>query len=417
METVQKFIHEDFNGSSKRIIINDQFFMDEKMTSLDKISFYEEIFVNEVRQKQIDFLRQHFKSIPMGRYLTNLEVLGMPGTGKTLCIEYFLEAMKKVCMEHNISLHPIYVFLGTKKQVHRRSYFDVLNELCVSLGLNSRLYRIGHSQEFRSKIILKMENTNPKDYYIFVIDEMDSVKEELDSLLLFLGKELYFYSKAKIGTCIITNDFHWDDKLDSKTKSVFKKRTLIFPPYNAFEITKILKKRIELSCDTGLIEEAAVHKCAAITSRFNGDCRYALDLFYTSCLLAESKQEPVTEKSIDEAETTLELNKLHEIVSNLSRHHQLVLLSLISCANSHELYVKEVYEKYCNFSDKLGIKRLTVRRYGDLVYDLEQINLFSVQTISKGRFGRTRQIKLTTNEEVNKLIEENIFNNFNKVNL
>ncbi|HLE06243.1 MAG TPA: cell division control protein Cdc6, partial [Candidatus Nanoarchaeia archaeon] len=47
-----------------------------------------------------------------------------------------------------------------------------------------------------------------------------------------------------------------------------------------------------------------------------------------------------------------------------------------------------------DFCSKIGLKPLTQRRVSDLIGELDMLGLFNAKVISKGRYGRTREVKV-----------------------
>ena len=59
--------------------------------------------------------------------------------------------------------------------------------------------------------------------------------------------------------------------------------------------------------------------------------------------------------------------------------------------------VFHAYEKLCANN---GIKMLTQRRISDLIAELDMLGIISAKVISKGRYGRTREISLSLSEQL-----------------
>ena len=54
----------------------------------------------------------------------------------------------------------------------------------------------------------------------------------------------------------------------------------------------------------------------------------------------------------------------------------------------------DVYESYKSLCTSCGFKTLTQRRLSDLIAELDLLGIINARVISKGRYGRTREIKL-----------------------
>ena len=60
-----------------------------------------------------------------------------------------------------------------------------------------------------------------------------------------------------------------------------------------------------------------------------------------------------------------------------------------------------MYVKICH---EIGVKPLTQRRVSDLINELDMLGIITAKVISKGRYGRTREISLPLTDNIlNKL--------------
>ncbi|HEC72500.1 MAG TPA: cell division control protein Cdc6, partial [Thermoplasmatales archaeon] len=73
----------------------------------------------------------------------------------------------------------------------------------------------------------------------------------------------------------------------------------------------------------------------------------------------------------------------------------------------------EVYEVYKDLCKKNRTDPLTQRRVTDLISELDMLGIITARVISKGRYGRTRDIRMSSSfdEIINILKEDEIFEN------
>ena len=62
--------------------------------------------------------------------------------------------------------------------------------------------------------------------------------------------------------------------------------------------------------------------------------------------------------------------------------------------STEKILTGDVYETYCNLCKSCGLKSLTQRRLSDLIAELDLLGIINAKVISKGRYGRTREIKI-----------------------
>ena len=60
----------------------------------------------------------------------------------------------------------------------------------------------------------------------------------------------------------------------------------------------------------------------------------------------------------------------------------------------------EIYELYKQLCDKAGLRPLTQRRISDIIGELDMFGIINANVISKGRFGRTREIEVSLTSKI-----------------
>lgn len=57
------------------------------------------------------------------------------------------------------------------------------------------------------------------------------------------------------------------------------------------------------------------------------------------------------------------------------------------------------YDAYCAFCERVGLRALTYRAFSDFIAELDMYSLIRCRVISKGRYGRTREVSVELPEE------------------
>jgi archaeal cell division control protein 6 len=70
----------------------------------------------------------------------------------------------------------------------------------------------------------------------------------------------------------------------------------------------------------------------------------------------------------------------------------------LSGKRNESIYTGEVYNLYKTLCDKIGFRPLTQRRISDIIAEFDMLGLINVKVISKGRYGRTREIFMSMPE-------------------
>ncbi len=237
-----------------------------------------------------------------------------------------------------------------------------------------------------------------KKILLLVLDEIDQLVKKADDEILYnltrLNSELKNVQISIIG---ISNDLVFRDSLDPRIKSSLSEEEIHFPPYNAIQLQDILRERSKRAFRDNVIEEGVIEKCAAYAAKEHGDARRALELLRVSGELAERKNESkIIMKHIDEAEEKIDRDRIIEAIHMQPKQFQVTMLSILtmSTKTKNPIFTGEMYEVYKEYCSKSGLKPLTQRRVSDIIGELDMLGIINAKVISKGRYGRTKEIKL-----------------------
>ena len=268
-----------------------------------------------------------------------------------------------------------------------------------------------------------------KQLVVIILDEIDqSIKKISDGFLYNLTRINSELSKTRLCIVGISNDLTFLDNIDPRVKSSLSEEEIVFPPYNAIQLTDILNKRAEEVFKEGIVHEGVVEKCAAFAAREHGDARRALDLLRIAGELAERYgSKKIFLKHIDEANGKIERDKILDVIRMEPKQFQIVLYSIIKLSNrgknlqtslvnkkqpKNSIFTGEVYNLYQDLCRKNKFEILTQRRVGDIIQEFDMLGIINVNVISKGRGGRMREIKLAIAdniaEKAKKIIEDSL---------
>ena len=79
---------------------------------------------------------------------------------------------------------------------------------------------------------------------------------------------------------------------------------------------------------------------------------------------------------------------------------------------NNNIFTGEVYELYKSLCGKTNTSVLTQRRVSDIISEFDMLGIVNAKVISKGRYGRTREISLEIPEinlpKIKNILEESI---------
>jgi len=329
---------------------------------------------------------------------SNLFLYGLTGTGKTLVVQYVRNQILKKSSELGVPLLMPYINCKLKKVADTE--YRILAELLKKLG--SKVPATGLPTDQLYHRFVDLIDTK-KQILIVILDEIDQAVKRIGDEFLYtftrLNTEL---TKAQITLVGISNDLKFLDTLDPRVRSSLSEEEILFPPYNALQLQDILKKRADEAFKKGTIEEGVIEKCAALAAREHGDARRALDLLRIAGELVERDGEnKVNLTYVDSAKDKIESDKLLIAVETQPKQFQLALLSILQLLRRHKREKKEesvftgdIYNLYCDLCKKTRTEILTQRRISDIIGEFDMLGLINARVISKGRYGRTREIRV-----------------------
>lgn len=346
------------------------------------------------RDDQIQAVASILAPALRGERVSNLFVYGKTGTGKTLSVMHVgQELSRHIQNAGNDFLRVIYINCKLKKVADTE--YRILAELIHHLGGSVPSTGLPTDDVYNRFVEII---DRKKQLVLIVLDEVDqAVKKISDGFLYTLTRLNSELKNAQISLVGISNSLTFMDELDPRVRSSLSEEEMVFPPYNALQLQDILKERSSHAFHEGIVQEGVLAKCAAFAAREHGDARRALDLLRVAGELAEREASPRVElKHIDEANRKIERDKMLDIIENEPKQFQLVLYSIIYLSENRTdlLFTGDIYNKYKEVCESSKNEILTQRRISDILAEFDMLGLINAQVVSKGRQGRTREIKL-----------------------
>ncbi len=341
---------------------------------------------------------------------SNVFVYGKTGTGKTLTIKSVLSNLKDVSVKKGLNINVVYLNCKLKRVADTE--YRLIAQIARELG--KAIPPTGLPTDEVYNIFFKAVDKE-KQVLIIVLDEIDQLGDEVSSDVLYnltrINSEL---SNAVVSLVGISNDVTFVDNLDSRVKSSLSEEEVLFPPYNALQIQDILKERVKVAFEDNVLEEGLIEKCAAFAARDHGDARRAIELLRVTAELSErNNSERVLISDLDVAEEKIEKDRIFDLVVSQPKQYQALMYSLIKLkgSKSGSLFTGEIYDLYQNLCSKVNLRPLTQRRVSDIISEFDMLGVINAKVISKGRYGRTREImslNSSINLEVVQSLEKNL---------
>ena len=356
------------------------------------------------REEQIESIASILAPALRGEKVSNLFLYGNTGTGKTLSIQHVgskLLSKNKERGDDNLQ----FVYVNCKLSKSSETEYRILARIIGALGSSVPSTGLPTSDVYSrfTELIDKK-----KQIVLIVLDEIDNAIEKIgDSFIYSLIRLNSELKNAQINIVGISNNATFMDHLDPRVRSSLGEEEIIFSPYDALQLQDILKKRADQAFNSGVLDEGVVGKCAAYAAREHGDARRALDLLRVAAEITEREgRHKISENDIDRAKEKIERDKMLDIIEGEPKQFQLVLYAMMYLDEKREknkllngemgdcMYTGEIYNAYKEICNNLKVEFLTQRRVSDILGEFDMLGVINAKEISKGRYGRTREIKI-----------------------
>jgi len=132
--------------------------------------------------------------------------------------------------------------------------------------------------------------------------------------------------------------------------------------------------------------------------------------------LAEREgKEKLLVEYIDKANNKIDRDKMLDIIRSEPKQFQLVLYAIMDLDEDNDfdkMFTGDIYNKYREVCQQTKNEVLTQRRISDVIADFDMLGLINARVISKGRQGRTREIKLMMPPGIKQKAREILNNSF-----
>ena len=355
------------------------------------------------RRPQIDQVASILAPAIRDETPSNILIYGKTGTGKTASVRYVGGELIDTCTQVGLACFVIHLNCEVIDTQYR-----VLAQIANSLE-DSDSY-----PSDRPRNIIPMTGWPTDQVYMELVNLIDSlggvhviVLDEIDKLVKKSGDETLYnltrinsdLKNAKVSMIGISNDLRFTHYLDPRVLSSLSEEELVFPPYDAPQLCDILKQRADIAFDTDVLDEPVIPLCAALAAQEHGDARRALDLLRVSGELADRKGEKkVGEEHVRKAQQKIETDSLIECISTLPTQSKAVLCAMVTLSESSKqvFTTGEVAQVYREVAKLMDLDVLTHRRITDLISELSMLGIISTRIVSRGRYGRTKEMWFAT---------------------
>ncbi|MFC6723854.1 Cdc6/Cdc18 family protein [Halobium palmae] len=357
------------------------------------------------RDEHISKVANVLNPVLFGSPPTNLVIYGKTGTGKSLIARHVVDRLTDEAATEGITVRSARIDCGrrsteTEAVKTLARYFNTENtgvsvpKTGVSTGdYYDRLWSILESE---------------CDIAIVVLDEIDKLRS--DEILRNLSRagEDENVTDTYIGIIGVSNKIDYPDTLSERVKSSFRYDDLVFTPYDATELENILQKREDAYVE-GVLTDDVIPLCAALSAQEHGDARKAIDIFrHAGRIARDERSKEVSEKHVRAGKKRAEMNRFEELIRGTPTQGKATLLaiSLMTQRTDDDTHsTRSVYQAYERIANEIGLDCLSERRVGELLDELDFLNVIRTRRTSRGRgAGMYNEHRLLEDAEVVKQV-------------
>lgn len=323
---------------------------------------------------------------------SNILITGLTGVGKTAVVKHVcteLGGVSKTSTKHTLSI----LYFNCKMNKINTEY-RLLASLVRELG--TRVPKTGLPTSEVYDALFKAIN-NHKATYLVVLDEADAMEQASSALYNLTRINDQLVNRSRVCVICISNKLNFMDSIDPKVRSSFAGEELHFPQYNAPQLSDILAQRAAEAFTEAVLEPGVIEKCAALAAQEHGDARRALNLLRVAAEVADRRGAvKLTPEHVNIAEERIDVEAAMRAIQTLPRQSQALLWTVIRLreTTNNKMATGDVFDEYTRVCESITLTPLTHRRVSDLLSELDTLGIIATRVVSKGRYGRTRDISL-----------------------
>ena len=390
------------------------------------------------RKPEIKLITRGISSILLGVKPSNIFLYGKTGTGKTSVVKNIMRELETMVSDESKNKNKV-KFAGVYMncRLGYNSKYQILLKILEDDSVNVENFLAKPLEGLKTK---SLSGRSPTQLYsalkdvveknalhlVVILDEVDMVKDvnELLYTLTRINDQIEAQDKSvptkrgSVSVIGISNKYSFKNELDPRTKSTLCGEEIVFKPYNANHLKTILKHRVVDGFTKGAISESNIALIAAYAAQTNGDARYALRLLQKAGDIAQhSHRKRVSKDDVKAAKASVEDDIIHELITTLPEHQQIVLYSIaelvlrggqykrFSDDLGDTLFSGEVYENYERVCKHLNRNPRTMRWFGEYLKELEMLGLVTLSLSGTGFRGNTTLIRLGGSpQEIKKIL-------------
>jgi len=359
------------------------------------------------RKGNLQDIHSAIEATGRGENPRNLFLYGKPGQGKTAAVRLKCDQFLKFAEQQGLDVKIVYLECTSAN----KSYHVLTTALQKLKGLDQKPR--GKSLDNLYTELFEYMNENGGTY-IYILDEIDRIKDETDDELNILYKLPRAYSSEDLNDDVgcsvigISNDRRFKSDLSPRIKDALYEKEIDFPPYTLPQLESILYRRAskgltdtELVYEDGevvdveseIVTDEVLRKCAESAVRERGSARQAIDLLGQAATMAhDERSDEVTVEHVEKAQREVNKNYIKNMLGDHTSDDLLTLCGLLYLEARGETPARtnDIHDYYTTYAKAVGEEPLVQRRMRDRLQDLQLTGVAHVEKAIGGERGGKR---------------------------
>lgn len=335
-----------------------------------------------------------------------IQVFGRSGSGKSTVVNLVCKELSDVFQYSSVNLRRTSTIFGCAQLILKEIGGGDVSKYS---GINSALIKI----EDTLRSILDKNN-----FFVLILDEFDAIfSDRRGNPSDFVYKLLSIcetLKKENMHLCIvaISNRQIKEERIESRVISRIGSHDIFFDNYGKEDLYQILHN-VSSNAFRKKVSDDVLMYCAEISSEDNGDARQALDLLRTAGDLCAGS---ITKDDVDKALSKIQEDTFVYAIKKSGINHRLAFVALARLSYLTDVKwhsTSSLYKHYVFISGKEH-RKITYRRFFDILRDLEQLGICTAKTASHGRYGYNTEFMSAVPVETVRFLSESMWHEWVK---
>ena len=359
------------------------------------------------RASELSEIHSAIEPAARGENSRNLFIYGKPGQGKTAAVGLKREQFEMFASHEGLDVTITYIECNSAN----KSYHVLTTALKKLKGLHKKP-RGKTLDTLYSDLFTHMNEEG--GFFIYILDEIDRIKDDKDDDLNILYKLPRAYSSEELDDDVgcsvigISNDRRFKSDLSPRIKDALYDTEVDFSPYTLEQLTTILYRRAAkgltdttaiyendriVGIRSSVLDDTVIRKCAESAARERGSARQAIDLLGQAATIAhDDRADEVTLAHVERAQREVNKNYIKNMLNDHTSDDLLTLCGLLYLESRDQTpaSTNKIHDYYSTYAKSINETPLVQRRMRDRLQDLKLTGVIGMEKVSGGKPGGVR---------------------------